>query len=170
MDLTNPAANALSGETFSFIHIYKTAGTTFLRMLDNFFHHKVVCPVFNNLALSKLPGDELPGYRLFRGHLNYFILCQMLDKKPKTLTFLRNPYDHPVSFYFHLKRLTDEEYIAMQANLDLTRLIFRVKQTLNPGAIDPANSDDRILGVALTKIEFTPPELKTPRIHQAPGV
>ncbi len=98
-------------ETYFFLHIPKTAGTSFVSFLDNLFHRQEICPAYYTFELAKIAPVQLNNYRLFQGHINYYALCQSIGKKPKTLTFVRNPFEHAISFFYHLKRITDRQYL-----------------------------------------------------------
>lgn len=100
-----------SRETYFFCHIPKTAGSTIVNVLDDLFYQEEICPVYYTLELRDYTPEQLSKYRFFRGHLNYYMLNQFLEKPPKTFTFLRNPVDHAISIFAHQKRKSDQDFI-----------------------------------------------------------
>lgn len=70
-----------------FLHIPKTAGTTFISILDNFFDFNSICKKqsWDNL-LPDMPSN-LSKYNLFRGHFGYS-LYRILLKPPIFITML----------------------------------------------------------------------------------
>ena len=107
-----------------FMHIPKTAGTTFKAFLDQQFPLKNIAPrgVFGKHALDVQRSDfehrldELKAFSLFRGHYGYDI-CSAFAPDYTTLTILRDPFKRVVSLYNdwrskseeHLKKAKDSE-------------------------------------------------------------
>ncbi len=92
----------MDDQPFFFCHIPKTAGSTFADILENIFPQDEICPAYYTFELNNLTASQLESYRLFRGHIDYHVLCQFLPQRPKTLTFIRNPFDHAISIFSHL--------------------------------------------------------------------
>lgn len=89
-----------------FIHIPKTAGTTFNDILHTRYLEKDICPIawpYSDLLDIK---DELPGYKLIRGHFPYY-LVNHLPKMPVCVTFLREPIARTLSFFDQAQRRSD---------------------------------------------------------------
>lgn len=105
--MTPPPFNGLiqNKEPYFFLHIHKTAGTSFTSILDQLFQAKAICPVYYTFELKELAKAELATYRLFQGHIYYNVLQQQLDRPLHILTFVRNPIEHAVSFFHEFKRV-----------------------------------------------------------------
>ncbi len=86
----------MDGQPFFFCHIPKTAGSTFVDILENIFPQNEICPAYYTFELNNFTASQLESYRLFRGHIDYHVLGQFLPQRPKTLTFIRNPFDHAI--------------------------------------------------------------------------
>lgn len=88
-----------------FLHIPKTAGTTLISILDNYFDYEDVClsQAWNDI-INHSP-TELLKFRLFRGHFGYW-LYRILPKKPLYMTMLREPVSRAVSEFFQGYRNT----------------------------------------------------------------
>lgn len=88
-----------------FLHIQKTAGTSFEKILADQFPQDRICPAYHVGELAKMPEEELARYDVFRGH---FIFQQALavPSKPDVVVFLRDPVDRAVS---HLRHARDHD-------------------------------------------------------------
>src|SRR5262245_43916521 len=89
-----------------FLHIPKTAGTTFRTLLESRFRPEEVCPVYGRRELAGLAPGALDSYRLFRGHLG-FLLPAVLGRPLTILTLLREPVSTVVSMYHFFRRLPE---------------------------------------------------------------
>jgi hypothetical protein len=87
-----------------FLHIPKTAGTTFRTLLESRFRPEEVCPVYGRPDLVDLAPGALDGYRLYRGHLG-FLLPALVAQPLTVLTLLREPVSLVVSMYHFVRRL-----------------------------------------------------------------
>jgi hypothetical protein len=86
-----------------FIHIPKTAGTTFTSIIDAKFSEQDICPARVWSELTQIPREELAKYKLLRGHFYYYIY-KFLPRKPVYITMLRNPIERVVSGYEFMRR------------------------------------------------------------------
>lgn len=116
-------------EQFFFIHIHKTAGTSFRYMLYNQFEQ---AEIFPNLKDIHKFGGRYPRYpellqadpsifsriRLLTGHYPYEVV-DSFPRRPRCLVFLRDPLDRAVSNLYHLKRY------AYPAGTDMTVVFSR---------------------------------------------
>jgi sulfotransferase famil protein len=84
-----------------FHHIPKTAGSTFRAILENLFVENEVCPAEIPEELESLTNKELDKFKLFAGHFSYEITEGLLLENI-WVTFLRNPIDRVVSYYYNL--------------------------------------------------------------------
>lgn len=89
-----------------FLHIPKTAGTTFRTFLEDHYHSDTICPYWLLPDILKLPPQKLNEYQLICGHYAYYIISKFY-KKPSIVTMLRDPIDRTVSHYHHIKNTTD---------------------------------------------------------------
>ena len=104
---------------FFFIHLMKTAGTSFAFQLRRQFDPSEVYP---SEGLDRRDGTDMAAYvsisrllrlsperrdaiRVYTGHYPY-IASQLLDLDLVTLTILRNPVDRTISVLKHMKRLS----------------------------------------------------------------
>jgi len=93
-------------ERLYFLHIQKTAGTTFYFTLDEKFDPEEICPARfwrQFLKLAKDDGKQLRYYRMFRGHFGYSV-PQFFKRPMVCLTVLRDPISRSVSHYEHICR------------------------------------------------------------------
>ena len=87
-----------------FLHIPKTAGTTFISIIDEHFDYESIFPGQRwDQLLPKLP-INFSKYRLVRGHFGYGIR-QLLPKKPVYITMLRNPIEMVPSYHLQIQLL-----------------------------------------------------------------
>jgi hypothetical protein len=92
-----------NGQLF-FIHIPKSAGTTFIGILDTRFSINNICPVhwpFEKL-LGQISFGDLKKYDFIRGHFPFSLIYQ-LDYRPICITFLRDPVERMISEFEQLK-------------------------------------------------------------------
>ena len=91
-----------------FIHIPKTAGSTFHFILSREYKGRGSYWLPANNAgsgekyLEKMPEERRSAIRLLRGHM-YFGLDHYLCDSPDYITFLRNPVSRVLSYYQHMK-------------------------------------------------------------------
>lgn len=86
-----------------FLHIPKTAGTTFISVLESQFEADQICPAYLWHDLINIPASQLSRYRLFRGHF-YYYLYRILPRFPIYITMLRDPLERTISHYEHIYR------------------------------------------------------------------
>ncbi|MEB3357425.1 MAG: sulfotransferase family 2 domain-containing protein [Synechococcales bacterium] len=85
-----------------FIHIPKTAGTTFTYILEARFDQHEVCPVPHWLVLKEMAPSDLAQYRLFRGHFPHDVV-DFLPTRPICVTMFRDPVERVISAYEFMK-------------------------------------------------------------------
>ncbi len=111
----------MTDELFFFIHIPKTAGTSFRKMLHKHFSQKTILP--NDKFLHNYPEsyhDYTPilasssalksECKLLNGHFPFRVGKEITSRKIRYMVFLRHPESRLVSFLYHKKR----QYIKQQ--------------------------------------------------------
>lgn len=88
------------GGTLYFLHIPKTAGTSYRTYLEDHFDADLICPHLVVEELLPRPPSELDGYRLISGHHGWF-LPGMLRAEPTIVTVLRDPVARSLSHFYH---------------------------------------------------------------------
>jgi Sulfotransferase family len=83
-----------------FLHIPKTAGTSFHLLLTQYFGEQETCPI-RNRQLDQVGDSLLSSYRLFSGHY-FFNQIERIPAPRKLVTILREPRNRLISLYnFH---------------------------------------------------------------------
>ncbi len=108
-------------DIFYFLHIPKTAGTTFnFSVLPQLFTEEEICPAYSYRQLCQIALSELSRYRLYRGHF-YYPLYRLLPSYPMHMTFLREPVERVLSSYNHICRdpehFSHREVLALKGGL-----------------------------------------------------
>ncbi len=123
-----------------FLHIPKTAGTTFRVLLENHFHMDAICPAYEFFQIGQYSDEELRRFRLFRGHMGYN-LVNYLPQKPRVMVMLRDPMERAVSHF---------EYIRRDPGHPKHRIIHERKMGLNEYLLDP------VLSAEITNAQVRP--------------
>jgi len=85
-----------------FLHIPKTAGSSFTCFLDEYYEKEKIFPFQNwNDFLKKRPSN-MPNYELARGHFGYCFHHVFGIEKINFMTILRNPIERTISQYHHM--------------------------------------------------------------------
>jgi hypothetical protein len=95
--------------TVIFMHLHRTGGTTFIKLLDRFYDKKETYAIDGRRfqdslkELIALPEEQRRKYRLVKGHL-FWGLHRHLPHRATYLTFMRHPLARAVSqYHFHLQ-------------------------------------------------------------------
>lgn len=118
-----------------FLHIPKTAGTSFYSMLTNHFFPNTTLIIEDtsiHKKLKKTYPDELSRYRFFRQHADYYFY-RYLPRKPIYLTFFRNPIARIVSLFNHIINMPNHpqfDLMGKEKNLS-TFLQNRIERGIN---------------------------------------
>lgn len=119
--------NLQAQDVMYFCHIPKTAGMTFRTIIEDQFHCNDVCPATLNAQLAKYTPEELARYRLFRGHLGFSNLPQLLgDKQVINITVLREPVARVISHYDYIRRMPGDPHYAAVKDMTLEEFAQRL--------------------------------------------
>jgi hypothetical protein len=102
---------------FFFIHVMKTAGTTFVRQLQQQFPAEAIYPTrgidwtsptdvdayINIPRLLSISDDRRAQVQIYTGHFP-FMVCDLIDPEPVALTVLREPVERTISVLKQFKR------------------------------------------------------------------
>ena len=99
-----------SKDTLLFIHIPKTAGTTFQDVAKRHFRVDQFYSIYSPAELGSLRKEtNKDRLRLVMGHFR-FGLHQYFDYGCQYFTFLRNPVEQVLSFYNHMLNSSDKDH------------------------------------------------------------
>ncbi len=95
-----------------FIHIPKTAGVSLRSRLERSLAPHSVSPHSNAFAMTEEEAAPLRSYRVISGHISWIDVQRFFPDRKK-FTFLRDPLDRCVSWYFFLRRIPLERCIPL---------------------------------------------------------
>jgi len=148
-----------------FLHIPKTAGSTFTNILDQQFPSGQICPAQLWRDLLRIPEAELAAYRCFRGHF-YAYLEGYLKQPLRCITFLRDPVERSLSHYAHIYR-EPGHYFHQRVHEQGDFLTFLRDPVMNPLII---NYQTRALAIDLDPLaiaySLSPGELDSLKLEQ----
>lgn len=139
-DLGQPTANERVEPCYFFIHVMKTAGTTFSRELKRQFATEAIYPCEGIEYESRTSADGLDSYmkipkllsitperratvQVYTGHFPYWV-CDALDPDLVTMTLLREPVERSLAALRHFKREAPYRQLSLEEIYD-NRVIFR---------------------------------------------
>jgi len=112
-----------------FLHIPKTAGTTFGNFLKNAFRETEIASVswaswFNGINdIHSIPQSKLHSIRLLRGH-QPFGNHKYINRPCKYVTFVREPVERALSHYYFLQKGTDPSFHKLTDSISNENLIW----------------------------------------------
>jgi hypothetical protein len=101
-----------------FVHIPKTAGTSFRTALCHGFAENNVSPAFAASAITESDRARLAAYRVVSGHISMADV-RLHFPQARVLTILRDPIDRCLSWYYYARQLagiSDPEVLAAQTH------------------------------------------------------
>src|SRR5690349_3248214 len=100
------------GDPVAFIHLPKTAGTTFNAILEPRLSGLTDCPEYFLTGLVQSDLDELRKLQLFRGHFPYALFSDIIFPEGFIgLTFLRDPVQRTMSNYKFMEHLLTQDHL-----------------------------------------------------------
>lgn len=153
--------------SFFFLHIPKTAGTTFRHVLYNSFHPTAIFPNRKELTtqfngkypeVKKLKNLEIPKLlqkenKIICGHYPIRI-TEIFPKNCKILVFYRNPLDRIISQIWHLKTHNSKFKNYSIDEIISDRLPFIGNLQANMSGIKDANTSGEEIYNILSKFDF----------------
>jgi|GEM_PF-1327549 len=144
-------------DLFFFMHIPKTAGTSFRMMLNKQFEQKEIWPNREHLSannrrypnhqvLREMKPEEMAPLGLMMGHYPLWTL-RFMKQRPRVITFLRLPEEHMLSLAFHKQtkdpNITDKSVFDIIENhvQDNPQCYYFLPAHISPNDIDEENFD-----------------------------
>jgi hypothetical protein len=119
--------NLKDDDVLYFSHIPKTAGMTFRTIVEDHFQYDEICPATLNAQVAKIPHQDLQKYRLFRGHLGFINLPDLLpEKNIVNVTVLREPVARVISHYDYILRTPGDPHHAAVKEMTLEEFSRRL--------------------------------------------
>jgi hypothetical protein len=120
----------LAGQALLFLHIHKTAGTTLHRIIEREYNPFRIYTIEGGAIewsvnhFKRLSEARRAGLQVVKGHMS-FGLHEFLPQPSTYITFLRDPVDRWLSFYYYAKsdRLGPFYRRMVEENLDLPTLV-----------------------------------------------
>jgi hypothetical protein len=130
MQNVSVADSELSGKAMLFLHIHKTAGTTLHRIIEREYNPLRIYTIEGGAIewsvdhFKSLSERRRAALQVVKGHMS-FGLHELLPQPSTYITFLRDPVDRWLSFYYYAKsdRLGPFYQRMVRENLDLPTLM-----------------------------------------------
>jgi hypothetical protein len=101
-------ARLAADEAICFLHVPKTAGTALHHWLIRKFRKRDICPARDAEELLHLRPADRPSYRFYSGHYLFgFELPKFIGRPLTYLTLVREPVAQTISYYNHIRRVTE---------------------------------------------------------------
>lgn len=172
----------------NFVHIPKTAGTTFISILKRNFDARSVLQI-DGLDPEKTFADleqrqsGTQAYKVLMGHWSIKFEKFFSDREIVRLLFLRDPVDHFLSTYFYIRntpghlqydvanRLSIEDFVGYRKKIHLdnlqTRHLGGVATNMVPGVMDFDIVGDEVLESAKRELEASKYPFLTEKFDEA---
>ncbi|MBI4781832.1 MAG: sulfotransferase family 2 domain-containing protein [Oscillatoriophycideae cyanobacterium NC_groundwater_1537_Pr4_S-0.65um_50_18] len=117
-----------SQDVLNFSHIPKTAGMTFRTIVEDQFRDEETCPATLNAQIKSIPAEAFANYRLFRGHLAYTNLPELLppDRRMINVTVLREPIARVISHYEYIRRMPGDPFYEAVKDMTLEEFAHKL--------------------------------------------
>lgn len=102
-------------DKYVILHIPKTAGTSLHAVLQQLFKERNVSPLFGAYKLSIKEANILGKYQMICGHISWRDANEFYAER-KIITFLREPLDRCVSWYYYAKS-RDIDYVIPMGDI-----------------------------------------------------
>lgn len=130
MRFSNIYRQLQSEDQLYFLHIQKTAGTTFRSIVDSYFPNEQICPAYFWDEFFEIPEDLRQTYRLYRGHFSYNLHFH-LARLPVIITMLRHPLERVISNMLHIGRYPEHVYHERYKSMDLLAFLHSASEMRN---------------------------------------
>lgn len=87
-----------------FLHIEKTAGTSFRTAIEKKFTPEEICPAYHQDEALSIAPEKLKKYKFFRGHYRLSVQQHITLDMPAALVMLREPVQRTISHLKHMQR------------------------------------------------------------------
>ena len=152
-----------------FLHIGKTAGTTFNSIIDRNFDESEIFRFYEISSdqyvekFKSLPKERANKIKIIAGHFN-FGLHRYIPESCKYITFLRNPLERVISYYYYalrntshrhhrdLKKLTLQDFAESQTLLHVDNFQVRQISGLTLEEVPIGQCSEEILKIAKRNI------------------
>lgn len=145
MRLSNIYRQLQPEDQLYFLHIQKTAGTTFRSIVDSYFPDEQICPAYFWDEFFQIPEDLRQTYRLYRGHFSYNLHFH-LARFPVIITMLRHPLERVISNMRHIARYPEHLYHEYYKSSDLLTFVVDLH-----GASEMRNLQTRMIAPPFDK-------------------
>jgi len=107
--------NIQATDHVAFIHIPKTAGTTFNTIIEPLLAGLSSCPEYFLTGLVQSDLDDLRKFQFFRGHFPYALFSEIIFPEGFIgLTFLRDPVERTISNYRFIQHLLKQDSAPLE--------------------------------------------------------
>lgn len=122
-----------------FLHIPKTAGTSLKQWLRDFYDDQACCYHAHLPKIEQLSPLELSKYDFFGGHFG-MDLYKLVEEKPISITWLREPSERVFSSYRYIHQKRDE-LIAIAHDLKMDNLVAFYEKVSSMSVLEYCQSD-----------------------------
>jgi hypothetical protein len=153
----------LKDEQLYFIHVPKCAGTSFISLVDERYVIDEIIPTHYDLKMlqEQITDEQLASYCFIRGHFPYDLIVPRLPKRPRIITFLREPVVRLISNFQMRQRVSDPlhglqstlQSITLEEFLDRKELmdIFSNRATRLIGGTAPGQNGSDVPNLEVAK-------------------